>query len=212
MNDPLLTLLASPRRIDLFGLDDRGLFAHLARASFRLEAHAILATLPARHRRPTLVADGELSPPSLLHGLASDLDSLVLVPDSRLANIPHHQPRLRARHAAPATPLASLRFISTSPHTPSPSSATTISRCDLRQVSRQAGPGRKNAGALPRPVTVSVRPALHRRRYKSGFETIPTCSATGLLGITGPNLRRNRHRGVTSPPGLRGSPGSSGGG
>ena len=98
MNDPLLTLLASPRRIDLFGLDDRGLFARLARASSWSETRAILAMLPTRRRRLTLVAAGELPPHSLLDGLA--LDRLVLVPDNWLAGLPPHQPRLRARHAA----------------------------------------------------------------------------------------------------------------
>ena len=100
MKDGLLTLLATPRRIDLFGLDDRGLFARLARAGSWSETRAILAMLPAPHRRLTLVAAGELPPPSLLDGLASDLDSLVLVPDNWLAALPRQQPRLRARHAA----------------------------------------------------------------------------------------------------------------
>lgn len=98
MNDLLLTLLASPRRIDLFGLDDRGLFGRLARASSWSETRAILAMLPTRRRRLTLVAAGELPPHSLLDGLA--LDRLVLVPDNWLAGLPPHQPRLRARHAA----------------------------------------------------------------------------------------------------------------
>ena len=98
MNDPLLTLLATPRRIDLFGLDDRGLFGRLARASSWSETRAILAMLPTRRRRLTLVAAGELPPHSLLDGLA--LDRLVLVPDNWLAGLPPHQPRLRARHAA----------------------------------------------------------------------------------------------------------------
>ena len=98
MNDPLLTLLASPRRIDLFGLDDRGLFGRLARASSWSETRAILAMLPTRRRPLTLVAAGELPPHSLLDGLA--LDRLVLVPDNWLAGLPPHQPRLRARHAA----------------------------------------------------------------------------------------------------------------
>ena len=98
MNAPLLTLLASPRRIDFFGLDDRGLFGRLARASSWSETRAILAMLPTRRRRLTLVAAGELPPHSLLDGLA--LDRLVLVPDNWLAGLPPHQPRLRARHAA----------------------------------------------------------------------------------------------------------------
>ena len=100
MNDGLLTLLATPRRIDLFGLDDRGLFGRLARASSWSETRAILSMLPACHRRLTLVAAGELPPPSLLHGLASDLDSLVLVPDNWLAALAPQQASLRARHAA----------------------------------------------------------------------------------------------------------------
>ena len=100
MNDGLLTLLATPRRIDLFGLDDRGLFARLARAGSWSETRAILAMLPARRRRLTLVAAGELPPTSLLHALASDLDRLVLVPDNWLAQLPRHQPTLRARLAA----------------------------------------------------------------------------------------------------------------
>lgn len=107
MNDGLLTLLASPRRIDLFGLDDRGLFARLARAGSWSETRAILAMLPARRRRLTLVVAGQLPPPSLLDGLASDLHSLVLVPDNWLAALPTHQPRLRARHA---TRLAALHL------------------------------------------------------------------------------------------------------
>ena len=98
MKDGLLTLLATPRRIDLFGLDDRGLFGRLARASSWSETRAILAMLPTRRRRLTLVAAGELPPHSLLDGLA--LDRLVLVPDNWLAGLPPHQPRLRARHAA----------------------------------------------------------------------------------------------------------------
>ena len=98
MKDGLLTLLATPRRIDLFGLDDRGLFGRLARASSWSETRAILAMLPTRRRRLTLVATGELPPHSLLDGLA--LDRLVLVPDNWLAGLPPHQPRLRARHAA----------------------------------------------------------------------------------------------------------------
>lgn len=100
MNDSLLTLLATPRRIDLFGLDDRGLFGRLARASSWSETRAILTMLPACRRRLTLVAAGELPPPSLLDGLASDLDSLVFVPDNWLAAFPRQQARLRARHAA----------------------------------------------------------------------------------------------------------------
>lgn len=100
MNDDLLTLLASHHRIDLFGLDDRGLFARLARAASWSETRAILAMLPARRRRLTLVAAGELPPPSLLDGLASDLHRLVLVPDNWLTGLPRHQPGLRARHAA----------------------------------------------------------------------------------------------------------------
>ena len=100
MNDCLLTLLASPGRIDLFGLDDRGLFARLARASSWSETRAILAMLPAARPRLTLVAAGHLPPPSLLDGLASGLDSLVLVPDTWLAALPRHQPGRRARHAA----------------------------------------------------------------------------------------------------------------
>ncbi len=43
---------------------------------------------------------GELPPPTLLDGLASDLDSLVLVPDNWLAELPRQQPTLCARHAA----------------------------------------------------------------------------------------------------------------
>jgi hypothetical protein len=100
VNASLLTLLATPRRIDLFGLDDRGLFGRLARASSWSETRAILAMLPACRRRLTLVAAGELPPPSLLDGLASDLERLVLVPGNWLAALPRHQPRLRARHAA----------------------------------------------------------------------------------------------------------------
>lgn len=100
MKDGLLTLLATPRRIDLFGLDDRGLFGRLARASSWSETRAILAMLPACRRRLTLVAAGELPPPSLLDGLASDLDSLVLVPANWLAALPRRRTRLRALQAA----------------------------------------------------------------------------------------------------------------
>jgi hypothetical protein len=100
VNDRLITLLAGPRRIDLFGLDDRGLFGPLARASSWSETRAVLAMLPASRRRLTLVAAGLLPPPSLLDGFASDLDRLVLVPDNWLAALPRRQPRLRARHAA----------------------------------------------------------------------------------------------------------------
>ena len=100
MNDRLFTLLARPDRIDLFGLDDRGLFGRLARASSWSQTRAVLAMLPASRRRLTLVAAGSLPPPSLLDGLASDLDRLVLVPGNWLAALPPQQARLRARHAA----------------------------------------------------------------------------------------------------------------
>jgi hypothetical protein len=100
LNDGLLTLLAGPRAIDLFGLDDRGLFGRLARASSWSETRAVLAMLPACRRRLTLVAAGSLPPPSLLNGLAADLERLVLVPDSWLASLPPRPARLRARHAA----------------------------------------------------------------------------------------------------------------
>ena len=100
MNDGLLTLLAGPRRIDLFGLDDHGVFGRLARSSSWSETRAVLAMLPACRRRLTLVAAGQLPPPSLLDGLASDLNRLVLVPDNWLAALPRQQTRLRARHAA----------------------------------------------------------------------------------------------------------------
>ena len=65
-----------------------------------VETGAVLALLPGSSRRLTLVAAGSLPPPSLLDRLASDLDRLVLVPDNRLAALPRHLPRLRARHAA----------------------------------------------------------------------------------------------------------------
>lgn len=100
MNDRLLTLLAGPRRIDLFGLDDHGLFGRLARASSWSETRAIFALLPGSRRRLTLVAAGSLPPSSLLDDLAADLESLVLVPNNWLVGLPPHQPRLRARHAA----------------------------------------------------------------------------------------------------------------
>jgi hypothetical protein len=51
---------------------------------------------------------------------------------------------------------------------------------------------------LPLPATVSARPALHRRRHKSRFETIPTCHATALLGITAPGLRGSQHAGTAA--------------
>jgi len=100
VNDRLLTLLAGPRRIDIFGLDDRGVFGRLVRASSWAETRAVLAMIPARRRRLSLVAAGSLPQPSLLDGLASNLESLVLVPDNWLAALPRHQPRLRARYAA----------------------------------------------------------------------------------------------------------------
>ena len=46
MNDGLLTLLAGPRRIDLFGLDDHGLFRRLAPASPWSDTRAIFAMPP----------------------------------------------------------------------------------------------------------------------------------------------------------------------
>ena len=101
MNDGLLpTLLAGPRHIDLFGLDDHGVFGRLARVSCWSETHAIFAMLPACRRRLTLVAAGQLPPHSLLNGLASDLNRLVLVPDNWIAALPRQQTRLRAHHAA----------------------------------------------------------------------------------------------------------------
>lgn len=100
MNDSLLTLLAGPRHIDLFGLDDHGLFGRIVRASSWSETRAVLVMLPARRRRLTLVAAGQLPPPSFLDGLASDLNRLVLVPDNWLAALPRQQARLRASHAA----------------------------------------------------------------------------------------------------------------
>jgi hypothetical protein len=100
LNDGLFTLLAGPRRIDLFGLDDHGLFGRLARASSWSETRAVFAMLPACRRRVTLVAAGELPPPSLLDDLAAHIECLVLVPNNWLAALPRHQPRLRARHAA----------------------------------------------------------------------------------------------------------------
>jgi hypothetical protein len=100
VNDALFTLLATPRHVDLFGLDDRGVFGRLTRASSWSETRAVLAMLPSRPRRLTLVAAGSLPPPSLLDGLASDLDRLVLVPDSWLAAHPRRRHCLRARHAA----------------------------------------------------------------------------------------------------------------
>jgi len=100
VNDRLLTLLAGPRAIDLFGLDDHGVFGRLVRASSWSETRAVLAMIPARRRRLTLVAAGSLPPLSLLDDLASDLERLVIVPDIWLAALPRRQPRLRARHAA----------------------------------------------------------------------------------------------------------------
>lgn len=99
MNDGLLTLLPGPRHVDLFGLDDHGVFGRLARASSWPETRAILAMLPDCRRRLTLVAAGSLPPPSLLDDLASHLESLVLVPDTWLSALPRQQASLRARHA-----------------------------------------------------------------------------------------------------------------
>ena len=99
MIDALLTVLAGPRHIDFFGLDDYGQFDRLARASSWSEARAVLDLLPG-HRRFTLVAAGSPPPPWLLHNLAPRVDRLVLVPEAWLAGLSRRRPGLRARRAA----------------------------------------------------------------------------------------------------------------
>lgn len=99
MTAHLVTLLAEPRHIDVFGRDDHDQFVRLARAFSWPEARAVLALLPSR-RTFTLVAAGSPPPPSLLCALAPAVGRLVLVPDRWLAGLSHRRPWLRARRAA----------------------------------------------------------------------------------------------------------------
>jgi len=99
VTDDLVTLLAGPRHIDLFGRDDQEQFVRLARAFSWSEASAVFNLLPSR-RSFTLVAAGSPPPPSLLCALAPDVERLVLVPDRWLRGLPRRRPWLRARRAA----------------------------------------------------------------------------------------------------------------
>ena len=100
MNDRLFSLVERPSRLDVYGLDDDGCFARLARAHSWVEARGLLGTLPSYRRRFTLVATGRQPPEPFLRALGPDLDQLVFVPDPWLSGIPPHRSRLRARHAA----------------------------------------------------------------------------------------------------------------
>jgi hypothetical protein len=95
----LVTLLAGPSHIDVFGRDDHEPFVRLARAFSWSEARAVLNLLPSR-RNLTLVAAGSPPPPSLLCTLAPHIDRLVLVPHRWLAALPRRRAWLRARRAA----------------------------------------------------------------------------------------------------------------
>lgn len=100
MNDRLFTLVERPPHLGVYGLDDDGLFTHLARARSWAEARGVFGTLPAYRRHFTLVATGAQPPEPFLRALGSDLDQLVFVPDPWLSEIPPHRLRLRARRAA----------------------------------------------------------------------------------------------------------------
>jgi hypothetical protein len=100
MNDRLFTLVERPSRLDLYGLDDDGRFARLARAHSWAGARGLFGTLPSYCRHFTLVATGFQPPEPFLRALGPDLDRLVFVPDPWLAGIPRHRARLRARRAA----------------------------------------------------------------------------------------------------------------
>jgi hypothetical protein len=100
VNDRLLTLVERPSHLDVYGLDDDGRFARLARALSWAGARGLFGTLPSYRRHFTLVATGSLPPEPFLRTLGPDLERLVFVPDPWLSGISRHRPRLRARHAA----------------------------------------------------------------------------------------------------------------
>jgi len=101
VNDRFFTLVQSPTHLDVYGLDDDGIFARLARTRSWAEASATFGTLPSsRHRHLTLVGAGSRPPESFLHALRPDVDRLVFVPDLWLANLPQNRPDSRARRAA----------------------------------------------------------------------------------------------------------------
>ncbi len=100
MNDRLFTLVERPSRLDVFGLDDDGRFARLARANSWTGARGLFGTLPTYRRHFTLVATGSQPPEPFLRTLGPDLDRLVFVPDPWLAGIPRRRSRTRARLAA----------------------------------------------------------------------------------------------------------------
>jgi hypothetical protein len=98
--DPLFTLVERPSRLDVYGLDDDGLFTRLARARSWTAARCVLGSLSAHSRHFTLVATGTQPPEPFLRALGSHLDQLILVPEPWLSGIPRHFARRRARHAA----------------------------------------------------------------------------------------------------------------
>ena len=99
MNERLFALVPAPRHIYLYGLDDAGLFALLARPSSWPAALAAFGTLPARSRPVTLVALGSAPPVSFLRALGHNLDAFVFVPDTWLRRVPRHRLKIRARRA-----------------------------------------------------------------------------------------------------------------
>ena len=99
MSDELVTVVAGPSHLDLFGRDDHDHLVHLARAFSWSEARGVFSLLPYR-RSFTLVAAGPPPPPSLLHALVPRVHRLVLVPDRWLSGLPRRRPWLRARTAA----------------------------------------------------------------------------------------------------------------
>lgn len=99
MTDELVTVVAGPTHIDIFGRDDHHQFVHMARAFSWSEARSVFSLLHYR-RSFTLVAAGPPPPPSLLCALAPCLHRLVLVPDRWLNGLPRRRPWLRARRAA----------------------------------------------------------------------------------------------------------------
>ena len=100
MNDRLFTRVQRPSHLDVYGLDDDGRFARLARAHSWLHARSVFGTLPSYRRHFTLVATGTKPPEPFLRALGPDLDQLVFVPDPWLSAMTRHRSRLRARHAA----------------------------------------------------------------------------------------------------------------
>ena len=100
MNQRLFVVIPGPHHIHLFGLDDAGLFALLARPSSWSAALPTFAALPARPRPFTLVAVASDPSDSFLRALGHSLDAFVFVPGSWLRGIPPHRPLLRARRAA----------------------------------------------------------------------------------------------------------------